>query len=458
MKNESTNFVEESTSNSTFGLPHSSLNEAPDPDAINLDNHPCFNKEACSSFGRIHLPVAPKCNIQCNYCNRDFDCVNESRPGVTSSVLSPGQALVYLDKIMEQREDIAVVGIAGPGDPFANPEETMETFRLVREKYPKMILCLSTNGLGLTEEYVQELAALKVSHVTITMNGTDPEIAGQVYAWARHEKRIYRKTEAGRIMIEKQLQAIRWIKQYGMIAKVNSIIVPTVNDAHIPEIAKTVSELGADIMNCIPLLPTHNTAFEHLPEPDAKMRFALRLKCGEHVNQMTHCARCRADAVGRLGQQNTDEIQELIRACSRLPLKPQDERPYVAVATREGMLVNLHLGDARSFTVFGVDPEDETEFVAVDTRRAPEPGAGSMRWAVLADKLKDCKAILVNAAGPSPKRALEAAGIRVIEMEGMIDMGLSHVFHNEELPSSVARRFTTCGAGVSCGGDGTGCG
>ncbi|WP_309384449.1 radical SAM protein [Cerasicoccus frondis] len=432
--------------------------KSPSPSEINLDNHPCFNKDACSSYGRIHLPVAPKCNIQCNYCNRDFDCVNESRPGVTSSVLSPGQALTYLGKVMDSRDDIAVVGIAGPGDPFANPEATMETFRLVRKNYPKMILCLSTNGLGLTEDYVKELAELQVSHVTITMNGTDPEIAGKVYAWARHNKRIYRNREAGELMIEKQLQAIKWIKQYGMIAKVNSIIVPTVNEAHIPEIAKTVSDLGADIMNCIPLLPTADTAFEHLPEPDAKMRFALRVKCGEHMNQMTHCARCRADAVGRLGQQNTEEIQDLIRSCARLPLNPHESRPYVAVATREGMLVNQHLGEARQFTLFAIDPEDEEEFITVDTRMAPAPGGRDDRWASLGETLKDCRAVLVSAAGSTPKQSLSDTGIQVIEMEGMIEAGLMHLFHGAELPPSLKRSFQGCGMGITCGGDGTGCG
>ncbi|MGE5894530.1 MAG: nitrogenase cofactor biosynthesis protein NifB, partial [bacterium] len=49
--------------------------------------HPCFSKEAHFKFGRIHLPVAPACNIQCRYCIRKFDCANESRPGVTSTVL-----------------------------------------------------------------------------------------------------------------------------------------------------------------------------------------------------------------------------------------------------------------------------------------------------------------------------------------------------------------------------------
>lgn len=432
---------------------------APTPDEINLENHPCFNKDACSTHGRIHLPVAPKCNIQCNYCNRDFDCVNESRPGVTSTILSPGQALAYLEKIMEKRDDIAVVGIAGPGDPFANAEETMETFRLVREAFPKMILCLSTNGLGLTEEYVQELAALKVSHVTITMNGTDPEVAGKVYAWARDNTRIYRNTQAGELMIAKQLQAIKWIKQYGMIAKVNSIIVPGVNDAHIPEIAKTVSALGADIMNCIPLLPTKDTAFEHLPEPDAKMRFALRLKCGEHVNQMTHCARCRADAIGKLSEPMGEDIHQLIQSCARLPINPKQNRPYVAVATREGMLVNQHLGEAREFTIFGIDPEDEEGYVEIETRLAPEAGGRESRWDALAGSLKDCRAILVNAAGSTPKQALSKHGIKIIEMTGMIDAGLDHLYHGLELPPALRSSFKTCCTSEStCGGDGTGCG
>ncbi|NEX14978.1 MAG: nitrogen fixation protein NifB, partial [Prosthecochloris sp.] len=48
---------------------------------LSIEKHPCFNDASRHSFGRIHLPVAPKCNIQCNYCNRKFDCLNENRPG-----------------------------------------------------------------------------------------------------------------------------------------------------------------------------------------------------------------------------------------------------------------------------------------------------------------------------------------------------------------------------------------
>ena len=57
-------------------------------------------------YGRVHLPVAPKCNVQCNFCNRRHDCVNESRPGVTSRVLSPGQALHYLHEVVIRKPNL----------------------------------------------------------------------------------------------------------------------------------------------------------------------------------------------------------------------------------------------------------------------------------------------------------------------------------------------------------------
>jgi len=69
---------------------------------IDFNRHPCFNAKVKGQYGRVHLPVAPKCNIKCNYCNRKYDCVNESRPGVTSTILTPDQALYYMDKVLER--------------------------------------------------------------------------------------------------------------------------------------------------------------------------------------------------------------------------------------------------------------------------------------------------------------------------------------------------------------------
>jgi nitrogen fixation protein NifB len=115
-----------------------------------IQAHPCFSENACHFFGRMHLPVAPKCNIQCNYCIRKFDCVNESRPGVTSKVLTPQEALERVREVLEKVHYIKVVAVAGPGEPLFN-EETFETFRLVKADFPHLMRCLSTNGLLLPD-------------------------------------------------------------------------------------------------------------------------------------------------------------------------------------------------------------------------------------------------------------------------------------------------------------------
>ena len=125
--------------------------------------HPCFDPKARARWARVHLPVAPACNVSCNFCDRRFDCTNESRPGVTSVLLSPWQALAYLDGLVARRQDVAVVGIAGPGDPLANPEATLETLRLVRAHHPDLLLCLATNGLALAEHAAELNAASQPS-------------------------------------------------------------------------------------------------------------------------------------------------------------------------------------------------------------------------------------------------------------------------------------------------------
>ncbi|MDT3428316.1 MoaA/NifB/PqqE/SkfB family radical SAM enzyme, partial [Paenibacillus forsythiae] len=33
-----------------------------------ISRHPCYSEEAHRFFARMHIPVAPACNIQCNYC------------------------------------------------------------------------------------------------------------------------------------------------------------------------------------------------------------------------------------------------------------------------------------------------------------------------------------------------------------------------------------------------------
>ncbi len=414
--------------------------------------HPCFNLEAKHTNARVHLPVAPKCNIQCNYCNRKYDCVNESRPGVTSSVLAPFQAVEYLKELEKRIENLTVIGIAGPGDPFANAEETLETMRRVSKEFPDKIFCLSTNGLNL-EPYIDEIADLNVSHVTITINAVDPGITARIYKWVRYNKKVYRGEEGAAIMLERQLACIPKLKARGITVKINSIIIPGINEEHIPEVARKCAELGADVINCIPLIPTAETPFETVEKPDTRMIFKVRTLSSDFLPIMSHCARCSADAAGLLGQDLSETHILLKEYSSRAEEMETTDRPYVAVATDEGLLVNLHLGEALRLYIFEQSPKG---FKILEIRDTPQKGGGDKRWLDMARLLKDCRAILVSGVGENPKAMLNGCGVHVVEMTGLIDEGLEGIYNNKIIRSLTKPDSFKCGSG--CNGSAKGCG
>ena len=271
-----------------------------------IQEHPCFSENACHLFGRMHLPVAPKCNIQCNYCVRKFDCVNESRPGVTSKVLTPQEALERVREVLNKVHYIKVVAVAGPGEPLFN-EETFETFKLVKAEFPHLMRCLSTNGLLLPER-IDDIEELGIGTVTVTLNAVDPEIGKEIYSFVNYHDKRYRGKEAAELLLKNQLDGIREAVKRKILIKVNTVYIPTVNDKHIVEVAKTVGEMGVYLQNVIPLIPQFKFADITPPTPQEKMK--IQDACSEYTRQMKHCRQCRADAIGKLGKDIQDQFSE----------------------------------------------------------------------------------------------------------------------------------------------------
>ena len=177
-----------------------------------------------------------------------------------------------------------------------------------------------------------------------------------------------------------------------------------------------------------------------------------RKEAGRFLPQMRHCTRCRADAVGLLGEPTNSALTACLLESSRLPRRPEQERPYVAVATREGLLVNEHLGDAAELCIYR---QCGSGYEIVAARRTPPPGGGAERWRRLAQTLNDCRAILVSNAGETPRAALEAAGIHVVEIVGVIEDALDAVYNGGDLRALARRAKRGC---APCAGRGTGCG
>lgn len=416
--------------------------EAPLSDFIagKVASHPCYSRSGHHRFARMHLPVAPACNLQCNYCNRKFDCSNESRPGVSSSLLTPEQAVAKVRQVATAIPQLSVVGIAGPGDPLANFAHSFKTLELVREQLPDLKLCLSTNGLMLPDA-VDRLIDVGVDHVTVTINTLDPDIAAQIYAWLWLDGERYSGREAGKILVERQLEGVRRLTEKGVLVKINSVLIPGINDRVIDDVSRTLRQHGAFIHNIMPLIsrPEHGTVFglNGQPEPDATMLAATRSRCGEVMPQMTHCQQCRADAIGMLGEDRSQQFQ-----LTPLPAEPQPWLPtlqkrarlhasiatqgesdepeacLVAVASTRGEVIDCHFGHADRFQIYSLS---SAGVVLVNERFTPkfcqgsddcEPQDNEVRMAAMLDLLADVKAVFCSRIGYGPWQRLEAQGIQ----------------------------------------------
>jgi nitrogen fixation protein NifB len=264
--------------------------------------HPCFGGDH-GKAGRIHLPVAPGCNIKCGFCERRFDCANESRPGVTSRVLTPEQAVERVRMVKRHMERqggalLKVVGIAGPGDPLANPK-TFETFRQVKAAFPEMTLCLSTNGLRLPE-MIGTLTELDLHSLTVTINALTAETGARVYEWVRIDGRKVSGEEAAALLLERQFEGVRLAAAAGLLVKINHVYIPGVNDHETLDLAVRVRGLGATMMNIIPVIPLG--LFREVEPPSVALMEMVRNQAELILSQARHCKQCRADAAGVVGQ------------------------------------------------------------------------------------------------------------------------------------------------------------
>lgn len=344
-------------------------------------NHPCYSNDAHHKYARMHLAVAPACNIQCNYCNRKFDCANESRPGVVSELLTPQQALLKAQAVAKAIPQLSVIGIAGPGDPLANPVRTFETLALIRTAMPDIKLCISTNGLTLVD-HVDELVRLGVDHVTVTINTLDEVIAALIYKWIYFNGKRYTGVEAGRLLIQRQMEGIVALAKAGILTKINSVLIPGINDGHLPMLSRELRRNDVFLHNIMPLISKaeHGTFFGIVGqrEPLTSELDEVRELAGGNVSQMKHCQQCRADAVGMLEEDRSAEFnikdinpiaddysETMLERCrfqSAVISKGASETQpslVVAIATKNSEQIDLHFGHADCFKLYIVTRNEQ---------------------------------------------------------------------------------------------------
>ena len=426
-----------------------------------INNHPCYSEGAHQHYARIHVAVAPACNIQCNYCNRKFDCSNESRPGVTSNKLSPEDAVKKVLYVGGDIQQLSVVGIAGPGDALANPKKTFDTFRMLHEKAPDQKLCLSTNGLRLPD-YVEEMVKYNVDHVTVTINSVDEtgEIGAKIYPWVHWNHKKVFGAEGAKILLEQQLKGIKMLVERGILVKANSVLIPGVNDQELPNVAKKLKELGVFLHNIMPLLSKeeYGTYYGLNGQRSATDQevMAAQEACGMDMKLMSHCRQCRADAVGLIGEDRGEEFtpdvfkdmtwealedQYNIEARKqkhevienwRAALEQANERIKIEQATKEELsstgetklvavttagegTINLHFGSAKEFLIYEVG-DKAIKFVMhrkVENAycKGPEDCDGSYPIEEIKNTLKDVDLLLTEKIGECPQGELKSINL-----------------------------------------------
>ncbi|MBF0165990.1 MAG: nitrogenase cofactor biosynthesis protein NifB [Alphaproteobacteria bacterium] len=452
----------------------SSCASASDP---RIADHPCYSEEAHHYFARMHVAVAPACNIQCNYCNRKFDCANESRPGVVSEKLTVEEGLQKVLAVAAKVPQMSVVGIAGPGDSLAGASapKTFALFKAVRAALPDVKLCLSTNGLALAE-HVPQLQELGIDHITVTLNAVDAEVGEKIYPWIFWQGRRLTGREAAQTLLERQLLGIEKAVQAGMLVKINSVLIPGINDDHLPLVHKAVQERGVFLHNIMPLIstPEHGTVFGLSGQraPTNAQLESVQAACGIDAKLMRHCRQCRADAVGMLGEdrgqeftsdklpaqaqinhearhlyrsvvaeERADRKAAALRADAALALAAHSPKRRVAVCTKGGGRINEHFGHAREFRLYDVDANG-LNFVGV--RRADNYCQGGWgeddNMEAILKALEGCEAVLVSKIGRCPKDDLAKAGIDAVDGYALayIEEGLSNWYAGLALPARIS--------------------
>jgi nitrogen fixation protein NifB len=288
---------------------------------------------------------------------------------------------------------VAAAVVAGPGEPFADFEPTLNTLAMIRDRHPELQLGVSSSGLGLAP-HAEALAKLGVADVTLAIHAKTVDTARTVYRWVRPGKKTVPLHLAVETLLESQAEAIRALVAVGVAVKVDVLFIPGVNDNEIEELAKFAAGLGASAICLAPARP--------VDAPD-----------GACCIDAAALDRARKAAAAHLPLVDPTQPCELIEPTGEAPM--DESRPYVAVATGDGLEVNLHLGQAQTLLIYEMRGRDAG---MVEARHAPPAGGADDRWEALSDLLSDCRAVLAVSAGANPVRILAEHGIRVIRASG----------------------------------------
>lgn len=351
----------------------------------------------------VHLPVAPQVTAMTR-----FSTVLPRK----LSFMMPAEAVDFLDRVHARKKGmIDLVAITGPGDPLAVPDTTLQTMRLVQERYPELQLGLKTLGIG-AEKFAEELRAAGLSYVEMTVNAVKEELLRKIYAWIRPGLKTLKIDEAVKLLIREQKNGVSAFKYHGVPVTVATTLYPGINLNHVGRISRTMMEFGAQAMALMPYQPETGSEVVHqLPAADQIDKAQKSAARYLPVIEARLSGKCCSTPMGAVPFGDHEKPA------------PTPEKPNVAVLSSSGVEVDLHLGKAGKIMIYG--PREDGLACLLEIRDAPAPGGGAARWRDLAELIDDCFVLLAAQAGETPRQILAEHRIPVLltadRIEGLVE-------------------------------------
>lgn len=351
---------------------------------------------------RLTLPVAARANNRIRFL---------PMARVTGALL-PGEAMSYLESLLEEGREIRRVTLEGPGDPLAEIEPTLETLELLQRLHPEMELSLTTLGLG-AAGHAADLAARGVSEVTLLVDTVEAATAASLYAWIRPGRRTIPLPRSTPLLVSEQGEAVEALARQGIMVSIRTTVYGGINDDQVEAIARRMSKLGANSMTLTAYLPADEDPDGPGPLDPDRLDTILK-RCKAFLDVRVSTGKTPSESLS-----DKDNPADNVFGAT-LP-KPSGQRPNVAVVSGSGIEIDLHLGQADRILIYG--PREDGLTCLLEARPVPATRKGSSsRWESLAEAcLGDCFVLLAAHAGEAPKKVLAGLGIRVLTLEDNID-------------------------------------
>lgn len=348
----------------------------------------------------IYLPVAPQIVARTRF----------SPPPDKKQCMTVEEAMEMLTLNMTKNEGkISMAAIAGPGDPLATPDLTLAMAKAVKSRFPDLSVGLLTLGIG-SSKLAGELAEAGIDYVEMKVEGVRTEILEKLFAWIRPGAKTLKLADAASLLLKEQRDGVSALKFRRVTVGILTTLYPGYNSDHVAKISSEMVELGADSISLIPYCPEVG-AEVNLESPSPEIIKTANTKASMYLPVVPP----------RLHNPHRTLPAE---QTEKLVPTPSNERPNVAVVSSNGIEVDLHLGHAIQFLIYG--PRQDGLACLIETRTAPEPGSGPLRWQQTAEILNDCFVLLTASAGEKPRSILTQSGLKVYitedNIEGMVDV------------------------------------